>query len=110
MVQKIHPRGTPGAPPGCNLGPKFPPHVGRSAEKNWQQFRSYIKKSMTNLKFSTQPQVFDLTLFQLGRDNFYHQQYIPWQSLFGIVLIKPRRKEYLLSRQIILSDPVFSIW
>ena len=39
MFQKIH-------PPGCNLGLKFPPHVGRSAEKNWQQFRPYIKKSM----------------------------------------------------------------
>ena len=31
-------------PMGCNLGPKFPPHVGKSVEKNWQQFRPYIKK------------------------------------------------------------------
>ena len=35
--------------PGCNLGPKFPPHVGRSAKKNWQQFRPYIKKSMATV-------------------------------------------------------------
>ena len=29
------------------MGPKFPPHVGKSAKKNWQQFRPYIKKSMS---------------------------------------------------------------
>ena len=34
--------------PGCNLGPKFPPHVGRSPKTIWQQFRPYKKKSMTN--------------------------------------------------------------
>ena len=36
-------------PPGCNLGSKISPHVGRSPKKIWQQFRPYIKKSMTNL-------------------------------------------------------------
>ena len=38
-------------PPGCNLGPKFAPHVGRSPKKNWQQFRPYIKKSMSILEW-----------------------------------------------------------
>jgi preprotein translocase subunit Sec63 len=41
MVQKIHPR-------GLIWVPSFPLHVGRSAEKKWQQFRPYIKKSMNN--------------------------------------------------------------
>ena len=39
MVQK-------NPPSGCNLGPKFPPHVGRSPKRIRQQFRPYIKKSM----------------------------------------------------------------
>ena len=33
-------------PPGRNLGPKFPPHVGRSPKKIWKQFRPYVKMSM----------------------------------------------------------------
>ena len=28
---------------GRNLGPKFPPYVGRSPKKIWKQFRPYIK-------------------------------------------------------------------
>ena len=37
----------PKTPPlGWNLGPNFPPHVGKSAKRNWQQFHPYIKKSM----------------------------------------------------------------
>ena len=39
MVQK-------NPPPGCNLGPKFLPHVGRSQKNFLQQFHPYIKKFM----------------------------------------------------------------
>ena len=38
-------------PPWCNFGPKLKPHVGRSAKKNWQQFRPYIKKSMSRVTY-----------------------------------------------------------
>ena len=43
MIKNYGPKNPP---PGRNLGPKFPPHVGRSPKKIWQQFRPYIKKSM----------------------------------------------------------------
>ena len=49
-------------PPGRNLGPKFPPHVGRSQKKIWKQFRPYIKMSMTKVTLVT------FALFLL--DNF----------------------------------------
>ena len=43
MVKKYGPKNTP---PWRNLGPNFPPHVGRSPKKFWKQFRPYIKMSM----------------------------------------------------------------
>ena len=33
----------------CNLGTKFMLSLGRSSKRNWQQFRPYIKKSITYL-------------------------------------------------------------
>ena len=43
MIKNYGPKNPP---PGRNLGPKFPPHVGRSPKKIWKQFRPYIKMSM----------------------------------------------------------------
>ena len=43
MIKNYSPKNPP---PGLNLGPKFPPHVGRSPKKLWKQFRPYIKMSM----------------------------------------------------------------
>ena len=31
-------------PPGCNLGPKFPPHVGKSVEKKLTAVPSIYKE------------------------------------------------------------------
>ena len=44
MIKNYGPKNPP---PGRNLGPKFPPHVGRSPKKIWKQFHPYIKMSMS---------------------------------------------------------------
>ena len=59
MIKNFGPKNPP---PGCNLGP---PHVGKSGKKIWQQFRPFIKTSMSSHTIRVQNH-YSLKSYHLG--------------------------------------------